>query len=73
MEKKELVATISRKLKIESTVAESAVNDTIAELAAPYVFRKPGDEAGLILDNSCSNNCKEPAAVSTPIRTIKTQ
>ena len=73
MEKRELVAAISKKLKVDSTIAESAVNDTIAELAAPYVFKKPGDEAGLILDNSCTNNCKEPAAVSTPIRTIRTQ
>jgi hypothetical protein len=68
MEKRELVAELSKKLKIESSVAESAVNETIAEIAAPYVFKRPGEEAGLILDNSCSNNCKEPAAVSTPVR-----
>ncbi len=76
MEKKELVTAISKRLKIESTIAEAAVNETIAELAAPFVFKKPGEEAGLILDNSCRNNCKEPAAaaeISTPIRTIKTQ
>jgi hypothetical protein len=66
LDKRELVAELSKKLKIENSVAESAVNETVAELVAPYVFKRPGDEQGFILDNSCSNNCKEPAAVSTP-------
>jgi hypothetical protein len=62
MDKNELVADLSRKLKVEGAIAEMAVNQTIAEIASPFVFRKPGEEAGLILDNSCRNNCKEPAA-----------
>ena len=68
MEKKELVSALSKKLKIDAMQAEQAVNETIAELASPYVFRKPGAEVGL-LDNSCTNNCKEPAVRESIERT----
>lgn len=64
MDKRDLVAAIQKKYKIESGVAESAVNDTIAELAAPFILKKAGGEVAF-LDNSCSNNCKEPLAAVT--------
>lgn len=70
MDKKELVDNLSKKLKVESAVAETAVNETIAEIASPLIFRKPGGEAGLILDNSCSNNCKEPNVKEVTTRPV---
>lgn len=60
MEKRELVSAIAKKIKIDMTQAELAVNEVIAELASPYILKKPGEEVAL-LDNSCTNNCKETA------------
>ncbi len=57
MEREELVKSIAKKLSIEEQKAEIAINEVIAELASPFVFRRPGEEVGL-LDNSCTNNCK---------------
>ena len=59
MDKKELIASIAKKVKIDPSVAESVVNDVVAELASPYIFRVPGGEVGL-LDNNCDNRCKAP-------------
>ncbi len=64
MEKQELVKTIAGKLKIETGVAEQAVNDVIVELVSPYVLRRPGEEVAF-LDNNCNNSCR-PVDV-TPI------
>jgi hypothetical protein len=57
MEKEELIKAIAGRLKIETPVAESAVNQVIAELVSPFLLRKPGQEVGFINDNHCRNNC----------------
>jgi nucleoid DNA-binding protein len=59
MEKNEVVARLAESLKLDRKQAEAAVDAVIAELASPFVFRRPGEEVAL-LDNSCTNNCKEP-------------
>lgn len=61
MEKKELVSALAKKMKVDTARAELAINEVIAELASPYVFRRPGEEVAL-LDNGCHNNCKAPAS-----------
>ena len=65
MEKEELVKAIAKRISIDAQKAELAVNEVIAEIASPFVFRKPGEEVGFI-DNSCTNNCK-PADITTPV------
>ena len=64
MEKTELVKNLKQKLNLESAQAEHAVDTVIAELVSPFVLRKPGGQVGL-LDNSCTNNCKEPQSSRT--------
>lgn len=63
MEKEEFVKVLAERLRIDTKNAETAVNMTIAEIASPFVFKRPGGEVGL-LDNSCTNNCKSHAALS---------
>ena len=61
MEKRELVKTISGRLKIDEAQAELAVNEVIAELVSPYILKRPGEEIAL-LDNNCTN-ISRPAEV----------
>lgn len=68
MEKRELVSALAKRVKIDMAQAELAVNEVIAELASPYVFKKPGEEVAF-LDNGCNNSCKAPVAeMRAPIR-----
>jgi len=64
MEKDELVKAIARKRKLEPAAVETIINETIAELASPYLFPVPGGKVGFINDNHCTNNCKEKVAIS---------
>ncbi len=61
MEKMKLVEAIARKLELEPRRAELAVDAVIAELVSPWIVARPGEEVAL-LDNSCTNNCKQPMA-----------
>lgn len=69
MEKMELVDAIARKLELEPRRAELAVDAVLAELVSPWIMVRPGEEIAL-LDNSCTNNCKQPMAAEfeTPIK-----
>ena len=67
MNKKELVEQIAARTKISTDQSALAVNEIIAEIAAPYVLRAPGSEVAL-LDNSCTNLCKEQIAQSRASR-----
>jgi hypothetical protein len=62
MNKHELVASIANRASIKETEAAVALNEAIAELVAPSIFRQPGEEVGFINDNNCTNNCKEQLA-----------
>jgi hypothetical protein len=70
MEKKELVDALAKKMKIDAARAELAVNEVVAQLASPYVFRKPGEEVAALI-NDCNNHCREELAMTemkTPAR-----
>lgn len=67
MTKNDLVAQIAKKAGIKESQSETVVNEVIAELVSPHVLRAPGSEVAL-LDNSCTNNCKEQLAERVPTR-----
>ncbi|AGA89377.1 hypothetical protein Thimo_0525 [Thioflavicoccus mobilis 8321] len=62
MDKKELIANIAQRASIKETEAAVALNEAIAEMVSPSIFKQPGEEVGFINDNHCHNNCKEQLA-----------
>jgi hypothetical protein len=62
MDKKELIAAIAQRADIKEAAAAVALNEAIAEMVSPSIFKQPGGEVGFINDNNCTNNCKEQLA-----------
>ena len=71
MDKKQLVEKISKRMSIDATKADTAIDSVIADIVSPYVLN-PGETVGFINDNNCRNNCKElDAAVNPAVRAGK--